>query len=87
MEKRTPRGISEDGARKLTDNDKHDSDPTWSPDGKSLAFSRSNRAWSPDDDLGPRDIYVINADGSGERNLTDGPEDESFPTCSPGNDR
>jgi Tol biopolymer transport system component len=42
--------------------------PRWSPDGSRIAFVRADPAG------GPRafDIYVVNADGSGERNLGDG---------------
>jgi Tol biopolymer transport system component len=47
----------------------------WSPDGKSLAFVRF--------EAGAKDIYVINVDGTGERNLTDSPEDEEWPTWAP----
>ena len=44
------------------------SGPTWSPDGKRIAFSDLNRAG------GRRyDIYVINADGSGLRKLIGSP--------------
>jgi TolB protein len=38
------------------------SDPAWSPDGRRLAFG-SDR----DGDL---EVYVMNADGSGQRRLT-----------------
>jgi TolB protein len=40
----------------------------WSPDGTQLAFVSGFAT--------QRDIYVINADGSGLRNLTNSPEDE-----------
>ena len=45
--------------------------PSWSPDGRKIAFER---------DL---DIYVMNADGSGRRNLTRGASRESQPGWSP----
>jgi Tol biopolymer transport system component len=38
--------------------------PTWSPDGRRIAFTVHR--W-PD---GPTEVYVMNADGSGQRNLT-----------------
>ena len=38
--------------------------PLWSPDGRRLAFTRGQGGGS---------VYVVNADGSGERNLTRGP--------------
>jgi TolB protein len=66
-------------SRKLSDNEKDDCCPVWSPDGKSLAFLRYDRPWTPQTNQGPGDIFIINADGSGERNLTDSPEDESPP--------
>jgi len=46
--------------QRLTDNDKDDWPPSWSPDGRSLAFPRYKRGG-----YGAGDIYVINADGSG----------------------
>jgi TolB protein len=42
--------------------------PTWSPDGKRLAFVRYNPAGGP----GAVQVYVVNADGSGERHLGEG---------------
>ena len=47
----------------------------WSPDGAQLAFS-SNRE-------GNRDIFVINADGSGMRKVVDTGLDDYFPDWSP----
>jgi TolB protein len=47
----------------------------YSPDGKQIAFW-SNRDGNPE-------IYVMNADGSGVRRLTDHPANDSTPTWSP----
>ena len=49
--------------------------PAWSPDGRKLAFvSRRD---------GNSDIYVMNADGSGQENLTRQPANDSHPSWSP----
>ena len=45
--------------------------PAWMPDGKSLVFG-SNRD-------GNWEIYVMDADGSNQRNLTHSPHGELFP--------
>jgi TolB protein len=45
----------------------------WSPDGRKLAFTRRSRVW----DVGKTHIYIMNADGSERRRLTQrggGPE-------------
>ena len=49
--------------------------PSWSPDGKHLAF-RSDRD-------GNAEIYVMNADGSGQTRLTDDPAADELPAWSP----
>jgi WD40 repeat protein len=51
------------GQTKLTNNTQSDTDPSWSPDGDKIAFSRSG-------DNGEDEIYVMNADGSGQTRLT-----------------
>ena len=48
--------------------------PAWSPDGRKLAFvSRRD---------GNSEIYVMNADGSGQENLTQHPASDSHPSWS-----
>jgi Tol biopolymer transport system component len=55
--------------------DESDTAPALSPDGKQVAFmSRRNGNW---------DVYVVNSDGSGLRQLTDDPAEDGLPTWSP----
>ena len=63
------------GARNLTNNPADDIAPVFSPDGKSIAFM-SNR------EGGQWRIYLMNADGTNVRRLTQGPLDAT-PTWSP----
>lgn len=72
------------GQRRLTDHDVDASspaglffqvDPAWSPDGTRIAFS-SRRS-------GSNDLYVMNADGTGTRQLTSTKADDLHPTWSP----
>lgn len=48
----------------------------WSLDGKRLAFLADGNG-------GAQDVFVINADGTGERNISDSPENEWWPSWSP----
>ena len=49
--------------------------PAWSPGGRKVVFaSRRSGNW---------DVYVVNADGSGQRNLTRNRERDGFPAWSP----
>jgi len=62
-------------ATQLTRGDGAASDAAWSPDGTRIAFTRCR---------GSCDVYVINADGTGERRLTHGEQPgEQSPTWSP----
>ena len=62
------------GLRRLTRNPANDFDPTLSSDGSMVAF-RSERD-------GNNEVYVMRADGSGERILTEGYHNEG-PTWAP----
>jgi Tol biopolymer transport system component len=70
--------VSTGKVRRLTDNNMGDGVPSWSPDGRSLAFTRYRPGSS-----GASEIYVINADGTGERNLTNSAADENSPAWAP----
>ena len=54
------------GLTRLTHNLSDDKHPCWSPDGKKIAFVGKDR----DSNL---DIFVMNADGTGKKNLTNNP--------------
>jgi TolB protein len=50
--------------------------PAWSPDGQQVCFTAHFDTYSH--------LYLINHDGSGLQQLTDGEEDDDFPAWSPG---
>ncbi|MEJ2679383.1 MAG: Ig-like domain-containing protein, partial [Gemmatimonadota bacterium] len=56
-----------------------DLDPTWAPDGRTIAFT-SDRS-------GNADIWTVNADGTGLTQLTTSTDDEYEPRWSPDGDR
>ena len=61
--------------KRLTKDPAEDALPSWSPDGKKIAF-RSKRD-------GNMEIYVMNADGSEQKNLTNNPAYDGEPLWSP----
>lgn len=62
--------------------------PTWSPDGTRIAFTRVEKFNSGTPDYYDNyDVYVINADGTGEVRLTDSPSRELQPAWSPDGSR
>jgi len=62
--------VKEGHLNQLTE-DPTDSEPNFSPDGRTIAFVRGG------------DIYSIRPDGSGQRQLTSGPEVDSLPKIAP----
>ena len=71
--------MDSDGANqtRLTVNEVSDAAPTWSPNGRQIAF-RSYR-----DGERNAEIYVMDADGQNQRNLTRHPASDTFPDWSP----
>ncbi len=69
--------------RQLTMDDGYDSDARWSPDEHLIAF-HSDRDGDEQYDM---QIYVMNSDGTGLRQLTEGPSVNRYPSWSPRGDR
>jgi len=63
--------------KRLTNNPAVDSTPSWSPDGKRIAFT------SYRDGKKNSEIYVMNADGSALKNLTNNPAGDMHPDMHP----
>jgi Tol biopolymer transport system component len=60
-----------DGRLNQLTEDPTDTEPNFSPDGRTIAFARGG------------DIYSVRPDGSGQRQLTSGPELDSLPKIAP----
>jgi Tol biopolymer transport system component len=68
------------GFAKLTNNPATDVYPSWSPDGRKIAFTRNDALVTNSGTN--EDIYVMDADGTGQKRLTDTNVD-SYPAWSP----
>ena len=77
------------GLRRLTNAPGNDSHPVWSPDGEWLVFTSARGGFKDEAPLHPYnpqpygEIYVMRADGSGPRMLTDDQFEEGTPTWIP----
>ena len=67
---------------RLTNDSADDEYPSWSPDGKKIAF-QSKRDGNMNTEVYNTEVYTINADGSEETRLTDNPAYDAFPSWSP----
>ncbi len=71
------------GQTRITTNPAGDLDPALTSDGTKIVFVREVPGPNPDDPPAAQDIWSMNADGTGETNLTPGPETETEPAISP----
>jgi Tol biopolymer transport system component len=66
---------------RLTNNPAKDEYPTWSPDGKRIAFGSTRDSHS--EIYENAEVYIMNADGSNQTRLTDHPAADVMPRWSP----
>ena len=72
--------MDDDGGneQRLTENRKNDGNPSWSPDGKRIAFSSDRKG-----DFANFEIYVMDADGGNQQRLTENRHTDEDPSWSP----
>lgn len=77
--------VAADGNGVLWSAHRADSDPNWSPDGRWIAFVRTTHVQGGRDIR--HDVYVIAADGTGARRISDGKTNADSPAWSPAGDQ
>ena len=70
----------------LTNDPNGDSSPSWSPDGKRIAFV-SDRDKKVKNFVPTSEIYMMDADGGNQQNLTNNPNADRYPSWSPDGER
>ena len=68
--------------QRLTENRRYDFSPSWSPDGKRIAFASDRKG-----DFVNYEIYVMDADGGNQRKLTNNRHHDENPSWSPDGER
>ena len=71
------------GQTRLTNDSRDDQYPAWSPDGRQIAFMSDQGYYQWGYYYSNWEIYVMNADGSGQTNLTNNGADDWVPAWSP----
>ena len=71
------------GQTRLTHSSASDLSPSWSPDGRRIAFHSDRDDPDRTDNIFIANIYVVNADGSGQTRLTHSSAGDSEPSWSP----